>query len=182
MQSEKLNIEGLVLVTPDVFGDARGFFFESYNYDKFRGIGIDTVFVQDNHSASVKDTLRGLHFQTAPGQAKLLRVLRGNIWDVAVDMRPGSPTLGKWVGVELSEENRKMFYIPVGFAHGFCVLSDYAEVAYKCSSVYNKDTETGVAWDDPDIAVAWPVKTPVLSERDKTNQSFKAYLAKAGVK
>ncbi len=178
MQVEKFGIDGLALITPDVFGDNRGFFMESYNIDKFKAIGITDVFVQDNHSRSVKNTLRGLHFQTEPGQAKLLRCVRGVIWDVAVDIRPNSPTFGQWYGVELSEDNKKIFYIPIGFAHGFCVLSEEADVLYKVSSVYNGKTEDGIAWDDPDFAVKWPVNTPVLSDRDLGNQSFADYKKK----
>jgi len=172
MKSETFPIEGLKLIHPDVFPDDRGWFYESYNVDKFAALGIDTVFVQDNHSRSVKNTLRGLHFQTSPGQAKLVRCTLGKIWDVAVDLRPSSPTFGKWQAVELDDQDKRMFLVPVGFAHGFCVLSDMAEVQYKCSSVYNGTTEAGIAWDDPDIAVAWPVPSPLLSKRDLGNPTF----------
>jgi len=132
------------------------------------------VFVQDNHSASARGTLRGLHFQTHPGQAKLIRCTRGKIWDVAVDIRPSSPTFGRHYGAELDETGLAQLFIPVGFAHGFLVLSDHAEVQYKCSNLYNPATESGIAWDDPELAVTWPLEglTPILSERDKKNQSF----------
>jgi dTDP-4-dehydrorhamnose 3,5-epimerase len=169
MKLQKFSIEGLALVQPDVFPDSRGWFYESYNKEKFAALGIDTVFVQGNHSRSCQGTLRGLHYQTTPGQAKLLRCVAGKIWDVAVDIRKGSPTFGKWQAVELDSESKNMFYIPVGFAHGFCVLSDFAEVEYLCSSVYNGATESGIAWDDPDIGVQWPIKDPILSVRDTKN-------------
>lgn len=172
MRIETFAIEGLQLIHPDVYPDDRGWFFESYNIDKFKALGIDTVYVQDNHSRSARNTLRGLHFQTEPGQEKLVRCTLGKIWDVAVDIRKGSPTFGQWVAVELDDQSRCMFRIPVGFAHGFCVLSEIAEVQYKCSAVYNGATEAGIAWDDPDIAVKWPVNEPLLSKRDLGNQSL----------
>lgn len=176
MQVESFAIEGLKFITPDVFGDQRGWFYESYNVDKFKQLGIPVDhWDQDNHSCSVKNTLRGLHFQTSPGQAKIVRCTRGQVWDVAVDIRPHSPTLGQWQAVELDDEKRQMFYIPAGFAHGFCVLSDMAEFQYKCSSVYQADTEAGIAWDDPEFNVQWPVQNPLLSQRDLNNQSFADY-------
>lgn len=175
MKLETFAIEGLQLIHPDVFPDDRGWFYESYNMDKFKALGIDTAFVQDNHSRSARNTLRGLHFQTEPGQEKLIRCTLGKIWDVAVDIRPWSPTFGDWIGVELDDQSKSMFLIPVGFAHGFCVLSEMAEVQYKCSSVYNSTTEAGIAWDDPDLAVAWPITEPLLSKRDLGNQSFAQY-------
>ena len=176
MQVERTPIDGLLIVTPKVFPDHRGFFFESYNEDRFREVGIDLRWVQDNHVRSTRNTLRGLHFQRGTGQAKLVRCVRGRLWDVAVDIRPGSPTLGKWSAVELTEENKKMFYVPVGFAHGYAVLSEEAEALYKCSNVYDAELEDGIMWNDPDIAVEWPVKTPNLSERDQNAQTFKQYL------
>ena len=178
MQVQKFSIQGLMLVTPDVYGDNRGFFMESYNVEKFKEIGITCEFVQDNHSNSIKNTIRGLHFQIEPGQAKLVRCVRGKVWDVAVDIRPESPTFGQWQAVELSEENKQMFFIPVGFAHGFYVLSEEADFLYKESSVYNSKTEAGIAWDDPDLAVKWPVSVPNLSQRDLGNQSFADYKKK----
>ncbi|MCD6023179.1 MAG: rfbC [Fibrobacteria bacterium] len=171
---EKTPLEGLLIVKPRVFRDARGFFLESYNQATFAAAGIDTVFVQDNHSKSSKGTLRGLHFQTVPGQVKLVRCAAGVIWDVAVDIRPQSPTFGRHFGVELTPDEAPMLYVPVGFAHGFVVLSDSAEVLYKCSNVYNPATEAGIAWNDPDLNVPWPIQglDVLLSERDKTNPSF----------
>ena len=173
MKVEKCEIEGLLIIEPDVFPDSRGWFFESYNAEKFKELGIETVFVQDNHSRSVKNTLRGLHYQKNPGQTKLVRCSHGTIWDVAVDIRKNSPTYGKWHAVELSEKNKKFFYIPTGFAHGFCVLSDFAEVQYKCSSVYNGAEEAGYAWDCPNINIKWPVSEPILSKRDLENPRLK---------
>lgn len=169
MRVDSCELDGLLVVYPDVFADSRGWFYESHNAEKFKALGIETVFVQDNHSRSVKNTLRGLHYQKNPGQIKLVRCTLGTIWDVAVDIRKESKTFGKWYATELSEENKKFLYIPKGFAHGFCVLSDYAEVQYKCSSVYNGAEEAGYAWDDPGIGIKWPVSEPVLSQRDLQN-------------
>jgi dTDP-4-dehydrorhamnose 3,5-epimerase len=163
---ERLPLEGLVAITPRVFADGRGFFLESYRSSAYAAAGIDVTFVQDNHSRSVKGTLRGLHFQRTPGQAKLVRVVTGRIWDVAVDIRPASPTFGKWFGMELDAEQHKQLFVPVGFAHGFCVLSDVADVLYKVSSPYDAATEDGFAWNDPDVGVAWPIADPILSKRD----------------
>ncbi|HEX9115997.1 MAG TPA: dTDP-4-dehydrorhamnose 3,5-epimerase [Anaerolineae bacterium] len=178
MEIERTEIPGLLIITPRVFRDARGFFLESYNQQALAAEGIDTVFVQDNHSKSTRNTLRGLHFQLPPAaQVKLIRVVRGAIWDVAVDIRVGSPTFGRWCGVELSAENFQQFYIPAGFAHGFCVLSDEAEVLYKASHVYNAKLESGILWNDPELGVAWPVAEPLLSERDGRAGSLAAYLA-----
>lgn len=175
-------LEGLLLLRPKLFRDGRGWFQESYNRETLLKAGIDAAFVQDNHSLSARGTLRGLHFQTTPGQAKLIRCTRGTIWDVAVDIRAGSPTFGKNFGVELREEDSRQIFIPVGFAHGFLVLSESAEVQYKCSNVYNAATESGIAWDDPDLRVPWPLQgiAPLISERDKHNQSFAAFKAALG--
>ena len=180
METIKTPLEGLLLLKPKVFKDDRGWFFESYNRAAFQAVGITETFVQDNHSASVKGTLRGLHFQTHPGQAKLVRCTRGRIWDVAVDIRPSSPTFGRHYGADLDALEMTQIFVPVGFAHGFLVLSDSAEVQYKCSNVYNAATESGIQWDDPDLAVAWPVAglSPVISERDKKNQSFAEFQKK----
>jgi dTDP-4-dehydrorhamnose 3,5-epimerase len=161
-------IEGLVLVEPDVHGDDRGFLVETFRDDAWRELGVDLEFVQENHSRSGRGILRGLHFQTSPGQAKLVRCLRGTIWDVAVDLRRASPTYGRWEGHELDDELHRQLLVPVGFAHGFCVLSDTADVSYKLSSYYDPETEAGIAWDDPDVAVEWPSADPVLSERDRS--------------
>ena len=148
-------IGDLVLVEPDLYDDERGFLIETFRDDAWRGLGVDVTFVQDNHSRSVRGILRGLHFQTSPGQAKLVRCLRGRVWDVAE-------------GHELDDELHRQLFIPVGFAHGFCVLSEIADVAYKQSSYYDPKTESGIAWDDPDVGVEWPVADPRLSERDRT--------------
>ena len=149
-------IPGVVVIEPQVFGDDRGYFMETYQKDQFAEAGIDKEFVQDNQSRSTRGVLRGLHFQKNHTQGKLVRVTRGEVYDVAVDCRPNSATFGKWVGVTLSEENKKMFYIPEGFAHGFLVLSDVAEFCYKVTDFYHPEDEMGIAWNDPDIAVAWP--------------------------
>jgi dTDP-4-dehydrorhamnose 3,5-epimerase len=178
MKIELTSLPGVLVITPRVFTDPRGFFFESYNQEAFRALGIYDVFVQDNHSRSVQRTLRGLHFQLPPAaQAKLLRVLRGTIWDIAVDIRVGSPTFARWVGVELSAENYRQLFIPVGFAHGFCVLSTEAEVLYKTSYVYSPSHEQGIIWNDPTLKVDWPVSDPLLSARDQCSGTLADYLA-----
>src|SRR5574344_318368 len=148
---ETCKIEGLKVITPTVFGDARGYFMETYQYEDFKTAGIDEVFVQDNQSASKKGVLRGLHFQIEHPQAKLVRVIRGEVFDVAVDLREGSPTYGQWHGVLLTEENKKQFFVPKNFAHGFLVLSDYAEFCYKCTELYHPGDEGGIMYNDPDI-------------------------------
>jgi dTDP-4-dehydrorhamnose 3,5-epimerase len=161
-------IEGLICVEPVARGDERGFFVETYRAEVWAQLGVDVDFVQDNHSRSGHAILRGLHFQTAPGQAKLVRCARGRIYDVAVDLRSGSPTYRRWYGVELDDHAHRQLFVPVGFAHGFCVLSDTADVAYKVSSYFDPATEAGIAWDDPDLAIDWPVAEPQVSERDRT--------------
>ena len=164
----KTNIKDVYIIEPQVFGDERGYFFESYKKQEFDKNGLCFNFVQDNQSKSKKGVLRGLHFQKQFPQAKLVRVLQGEVFDVAVDLRKNSPTYGKWTGVILSEENKKMFLIPRGFAHGFLVLSDTAVFSYKCDDYYHPEDEGGIAWDDPDIAIEWPQKTNlILSEKDK---------------
>lgn len=180
MEIIKTDLEGVLILKPRLFKDDRGWFLESYNAESFRALGITTSFVQDNHSLSSKLTLRGLHFQTTPGQEKLIRCTHGKIWDVAVDIRPHSKTFGQHFGIELSSDIPMQMLIPIGFAHGFLVLSDYAEVQYKCSNVYNGATESGIMWDDPDLKVAWPLHgaMPNISERDKKNQSFLEFKAK----
>jgi len=162
-------IPDVLRIEPESFEDDRGFFLESYNRDRFAAAGITCDFAQDNHSRSRRGTLRGLHYQRHPGQAKVMRVARGCVWDVAVDIRPASPTFGRWVAAELSDVSRHMLFVPIGFAHGFVVLSNVADVVYKCSHVYVAETEAGIAWDDPDIGIPWPVGHPVLSRRDQTN-------------
>ena len=167
---ETCGIEGLKVITPTVFGDARGYFMETYNYNDFKEAGIDQIFVQDNQSASVKNVLRGLHFQINHPQDKLVRVINGEVFDVAVDLRPDSPTFGKWHGVVLSAENKKQFFVPKNFAHGFLVLSDYAEFAYKCTDFYHPGDEGGIRYDDPDIGVEWPIEPGIeliLSDKDR---------------
>lgn len=175
---EDCEIEGLKVITPAVYDDARGYFFETYNYNDYKKAGIDVVFVQDNQSCSKKGVLRGLHFQTTHMQAKLVRVIKGEVFDVAVDIRTDSPTFGKWYSVILSEENKKQFFIPRGFAHGFLVLSEMAEFEYKCDEFYYPDEQDGIAWDDKDIAVEWPlegISEVILSEQDKNRVGFKEY-------
>ena len=160
------SLEGVLVLEPKVFHDGRGFFTETYNAERYAEAGIAVDFVQDNHSRSSHGTLRGLHAQTNRPQDKLLRVSQGAIFDVAVDIRRGSPTFGEWFGVELSAENFKQIFVPIGFAHGFCVLSDFAEVQYKCSDLYDPSGELRLRWDDPEIAVRWPISDPVLSDKD----------------
>ena len=165
-------IPDLILLEAAAHGDDRGFLLESFREDTWAELGVAGPFVQENHSRSRKGTLRGLHFQTRPGQAKLVRCVRGKVWDVAVDLRPDSPTYKRWEGVELSDENHRQFFVPVGFGHGFCVLSDVADVAYKLTSAYYPETEAGIRWDDPDVGVEWPTADPQLSERDKAAPSL----------
>jgi len=164
---KKLEIPGVILVTPKSFPDERGFFLESFKESEFTSNGIKTIFVQDNFSHSVKGVLRGLHYQkNLKAQAKLVIALRGEIFDVAVDIRKDSPTYGKWVGEILSENNHNSLYIPVGFAHGFCVLSKEADVLYKVSQEYSPEDEKGIIWNDPEISIAWPIDKPILQEKD----------------
>jgi dTDP-4-dehydrorhamnose 3,5-epimerase len=168
-------IEGLKLFEPRVFGDERGYFFESYNYDLFRAAGINCLFVQDNQSRSAKNVLRALHYQVGDyAQAKLVRVTEGAVWDIAVDIREGSPTYGQHYGVELSAENKRQLYIPRGFAHGFAVLSDVAEFFYKCDNYYSKVSEGSIAYDDPTLNIDWKMdlKDALLSEKDTINPKF----------
>ena len=175
-------IKGLKIIEPSVFGDARGYFMETYNYNDFAEAGIDCQFVQDNQSASKKGVLRGLHSQKEYPQDKLVRVVNGEVYDVAVDMRPESETFGKWFGVLLSAENKKQFFIPKRFAHGFIVLSDYAEFCYKVTDIYHPNDELGVKWNDPQIAVEWPMpegmteKDLIFSDKDLVLGSFADYV------
>jgi dTDP-4-dehydrorhamnose 3,5-epimerase len=162
-------IDGLVLIEPRVIADDRGFFFETFRANEYAELGVDVDFVQDNHSRSVRGTVRALHFQLEPGQAKLVRVARGSIWDVAVDLRPESPTYGQYEAFDLTDENAHQIFVPVGFAHGFCVTSETADVTYKVSSYYESATERGIAFDDPAIGIPWPVDEVLVSERDRTN-------------
>jgi dTDP-4-dehydrorhamnose 3,5-epimerase len=169
-------IPGVVIIEPDVYRDSRGFFLETYHAEKYRAAGIYASFVQDNHSRSLKGTLRGLHLQLQRPQGKLVRVVEGEIFDVAVDVRRGSPTFGKWMSVILSSENFRQCYLPPGFAHGFAVVSDVAQVEYKCTDLYDPKSELGIAWDDPAIGIEWPVSDPVLSDRDKGHLTLSAVM------
>lgn len=174
-------IEGLKVIEPAVFGDARGYFMETYNYNDFAEAGIDCQFVQDNQSASKRGVLRGLHFQINYPQDKLVRVVKGEVYDVAVDLREGSATFGKWYGVLLSAENKKQFFVPKKFAHGFIVLSDYAEFCYKVTDFYHPNDEGGICWNDEEIGVEWPMpegmtaEELILSDKDKVQKSFAEY-------
>ena len=165
------------VLVPQVFQDDRGFFTEVFRADQFKEMGLPTHFVQDNHSGSVRGVLRGLHFQWDPPMGKLMRVTRGTAFLVAVDIRKGSPTLGKWLGLEVSAENRKQIWAPAGFARGFCVLSDYAEIQYKCTGIHNNKGESGIRWDDPDVGIEWPTTDVQLSEKDRRAQSLKQWLS-----
>lgn len=172
MHVEELPLAGAKIIRPKVFRDARGFFFESYSQQRYQDVGIPEVWVQDNHSKSAKDTLRGLHYQSKPGQAKLVRVTLGRVFDVLVDIRPDSRTFGKWHGLYIDAEEHAQVYIPVGFAHGFCVLSELAEVQYKVSTPYDAAHECAIRWNDEAIGVEWPTSAPLLSARDQTSESF----------
>jgi dTDP-4-dehydrorhamnose 3,5-epimerase len=165
-------IEGLVLIEPAVHPDDRGFFFETYRRNEYEQLGIGAEFVQDNHSRSAQGTIRALHFQLSPGQAKLIRAARGSIYDVAVDLRSSSPTFGQWEAFELSDQNARQIFVPVGFAHGFCVTSETADVTYKVSSYYDPPTERGIKFDDPAIAIPWPTDAPLVSDRDRQNPTL----------
>lgn len=177
----KTAIDGMFIIEPTVFGDERGYFLETYHYEEFKAAGIDVNFVQDNQSKSKKGVLRGLHFQTKNPQGKLVRVISGEVFDVGVDLREGSPTFGKWVGATLSAENKRQLYIPEGFAHGFLVLSDEAEFVYKCTNFYDPKNEGGIIYNDPDINISWPVSedmTILLSNKDHLLPTFKEYAKK----
>lgn len=174
MELIKTEIEGVYILEPKVFGDNRGYFMETYNENEFKKLGLNYNFVQDNQSKSKKGVLRGLHFQKTYPQAKLVRVLEGEVFDVAVDLRKDSPTYGKWVGVILSEENKRQFMIPRGFAHGFVVLSETATFTYKCDEFYHPEDEGGIMWNDKDVGIIWPMDyEPLLSEKDKLHPSLK---------
>jgi len=176
IESEHLN--GLFVLVPEVFEDDRGFFMEVFRTDQFKALGLPHEFVQDNHSRSQKGVLRGLHFQWDPPMGKLMRVTYGSAYLVAVDIRKGSPTLGKWFGIEVSAKNKKQVWAPAGFARGFYTISDFAEIQYKCTGIYNKQGESGFLWNDPEIGVQWPVKDLVLSDKDKNAQTFAQWLAR----
>lgn len=172
LRSQETRLAGLALLQPETFPDERGFFLESYNRRDLERLGITSEFLQDNHSRSVRDTVRGLHFQAGRGQAKLVRAARGRIWDVVVDIRRDSPTFGEWEAVELDDVEQWQLYVPVGFAHGFCAISEVADVCYKVSAYYDPETERGIAWDDPAIGIPWPTREPKLSGRDRRNPTL----------
>lgn len=179
MEIIKTKISGLLIIKPDVFEDDRGYFFESYNKDKFEAAEIDLSFVQDNESKSQKGVLRGLHFQNPPyAQDKLVRVMRGRVLDVAVDIRIGSPTYGQWDSIELSGDNKMMYWIPAGMAHGFVTLEDDTVFFYKCTNTYNKESEGSIRWNDPDLDINWDISDPILSEKDITAPLFKDFESK----
>ena len=177
IQVESRPLEDVAVIVPEVFQDTRGFFMETYRADQFRDLGLPVNFAQDNHSRSVKGVVRGLHFQWEPPMGKLMRVPLGTAFLVAVDIRRGSPTLGRWAGVECSAENRRQVWAPAGFARGFCVLSDMAEIQYKCTGMYNSQAESGILWNDPAIGIQWPVAYPILSEKDTKARTLADWLA-----
>ncbi|MHA1618754.1 MAG: dTDP-4-dehydrorhamnose 3,5-epimerase [Promethearchaeota archaeon] len=166
------------ILDPDIFRDSRGYFYESYSYKKLQALGFEIQFVQDNHSLSVQNTIRALHFQTGRGQIKLVHCTKGIIWDVVVDIRPESPTFRQWHGIELSEANFRQILIPVGYAHGYSVLSEVAEVQYKVSNYYDPVVEKGVQWNDKQLKIDWKVKNPILSQKDQSNPSLDEFLSK----
>jgi len=175
---ESRHLGDVAVIVPEVFEDSRGFFTETFREDQFRALGLPCHFVQDNHSRSAKGVLRGLHFQWDPPMGKLMRVTLGKAFLVAVDIRKGSPTLGQWFGTEASAENRCQVWAPAGFARGFCVLSDVAEIQYKCTGLYNSQAESGIRWDDPRIGIEWPVTEPSLSGKDQKAQTLDEWLAR----
>ena len=178
LKTEARFLEDVVVLVPDVFQDSRGFFMETFREDQFKALGLPTHFAQDNHSRSVRGVVRGLHFQWDPPMGKLMRVTVGSAFLVAVDIRKGSPTLGKWVGIEASVENRRQVWAPAGFARGFCVLSDAAEIQYKCTGIYNNKAESGILWNDPEIGIQWPLKDVLLSDKDKNAQTLAQWLSR----
>ena len=178
MKIEKTEINDLLIIKPAVFEDERGYFFESYNRDKFLANGIDVTFVQDNESRSMKNVLRGLHFQKPPfAQGKLVRVMHGSVLDVAVDLRCESPTYGKWASIVLSDKNKWMYWVPPGFAHGFATLEDDTIFFYKCTNVYSKVSEGSILWNDPDLDIKWGIIDPMISEKDKVSPKFKDFIS-----
>lgn len=171
-------LPGVVIIEPKVFGDQRGFFIETFQTERYREAGIELPFVQDNHSRSPRGVLRGLHFQRSRPQGKLVSVSRGAVYDVAVDINPESPTFGQYVGVELSDNNHRQLWIPPGYAHGFCVISEVADFQYKCTELYFPEDEGGLMWNDPDVNIPWPVETPLLSAKDQRNPTLRQLLGK----
>jgi len=178
MRVESEHLNGIKVLVPEVFEDERGFFMEVFRADQFKELGLPVDFVQDNHSRSQKGVARGLHFQWDPPMGKLMRVTIGSAFLVAVDIRKGSPTLGKWFGIEVSAKDKKQVWAPAGFARGFCVLSEAAEIQYKCTGIYSNQGESGIRWNDPDIGIKWPIPNPILSKRDETAQSLAEWLAR----
>jgi dTDP-4-dehydrorhamnose 3,5-epimerase len=178
LRIESKHLGDVYVLAPQVFQDERGFFTEVFRADQFKDLGLPYEFLQDNHSGSVRGVLRGLHFQWEPPMGKLMRVTRGTAFLVAVDIRKGSPTLGKWFGMEVSTESRKQIWAPAGFARGFCVLSDYAEIQYKCTGIYSNKGESGIRWDDPEVGIEWPIKDVQLSDKDRKAQTLKEWLAR----
>jgi dTDP-4-dehydrorhamnose 3,5-epimerase len=176
IEIEARHLGDVFVLVPEVFQDPRGFFMETYREDSFRSLGLPTQFVQDNHSRSAKNVVRGLHFQWEPPMGKLMRVTQGSAFLVAVDIRKGSATIGKWTGVEASAENRRQVWAPAGFARGFCVLSDFAEIQYKCTAIYNNKGESGILWNDSAIGIQWPISDPILSEKDKNARTLAQWL------
>jgi dTDP-4-dehydrorhamnose 3,5-epimerase len=174
---ESRHLSDVVVVVPEVFQDGRGFFSEIFRADQFELLGLPTSFVQDNHSRSAKGVLRGLHFQWDPAMGKLMRVTRGAAFLVAVDIRKGSPTLGQWVGIEASEENRRCVWAPAGFARGFCALSDSTEIQYKCTGIYSNKAESAIRWSDPEIGIEWPLTDVTVSDKDRNAQTLAHWLA-----
>jgi dTDP-4-dehydrorhamnose 3,5-epimerase len=178
MKVIKTALPGVVIIEPKVFGDARGFFLETFQVDRYREAGITQPFVQDNHSRSQRGVLRGLHFQKTRPQGKLVRVSRGAVFDVAVDINPASPTCGQFVAVELNDDNHRQMWIPPGYAHGFCVLSDVADFEYMCTDLYFPEDEGGLIWNDPDVGIPWPIEAPRLSEKDMRLQRLSELLTR----
>jgi len=177
MKIESVHLGAVAVLVPEIFQDQRGFFLEEFRADQFKELGLPFQFVQENHSGSVRNVIRGLHFQWNPPMSKLMRVLRGTAYLVAVDIRKNSPTLSQWYGIEASDKNRKQLWAPAGFARGFCVLSDFAEIQYMCTGIYNPKGESGIRWNDPDIGLKWPISHPILSDKDTNAQSLSEWLA-----
>lgn len=177
MRIESTHLRDIVVIVPDVYKDDRGYFMETFREDQFRELGLPTNFVQDNHSLSRKGVIRGLHFQWSPPMGKLMRVTQGVAFLVAVDVRPGSPTVGQWFGIEVSDENKRQVWAPAGFARGFCALTDQVQVQYKCTGTYNSKAESAIRWDDSDIGIKWPLQDAIISAKDKNARSLQNWLA-----
>lgn len=177
MRIESTHLHDIVVIVPNVYEDDRGYFMETFREDQFRELGLPTNFVQDNHSFSRKGVIRGLHFQWNPPMGKLMRVTRGGAFLVAVDVRPGSPTVGQWFGIEVSDENKRQVWAPAGFARGFCALTDQVHVQYKCTGIYNSKAESAVRWDDSEIGIKWPLQDAIISAKDKNARSLQNWLA-----